>query len=357
MVDEILGDLASVGYLAEVGLNDRLTCSLKQKVFHTLSAAGRLTLGGIITTSDLTPKQVKYSLAILVQHGLVLWHTSPNDGVTNYEASPKAAYHLLRLGKYEDLVGERFGKSASDLLLDLFLAGYVSLEDLEQTRRSNKEHTNGTGLARKFASPNGPNEEHSASADLEDTLGTLVYEHILTTCNPGFLRPASDNKLLAEQTANQRSATADGGKGLSKKDLQAIVRQTLQEWSLFDESCRKSAEIEIMRTFTSLSKKRPREVTEDDFVANPRKRVRFSEVEHRVNGGGANVNVEASNIRLPASNTAAKGRTSENDPLGSVSHKKVGPGPEKEQIHISSQNVSGLAREVSSFFQRTVLSS
>jgi DNA-directed RNA polymerase III subunit RPC3 len=67
----------------------------------------------------------------MIQHSLVFHFTSLDDGSTYYEANPHAAYYLVRSGKILQLVENRLGKYAAQILEAIMFLGHASIAHLE----------------------------------------------------------------------------------------------------------------------------------------------------------------------------------------------------------------------------------
>lgn len=52
----------------------------------------------------------------MIQHHLVYHFTSVEDGITYYEANPQAAYYLVRSGKILQLIENRLGPYAAQVM-------------------------------------------------------------------------------------------------------------------------------------------------------------------------------------------------------------------------------------------------
>ena len=67
----------------------------------------------------------------MIQHHLVYHFTSLDDGNTYYEANPQAAYYLVRSGKILQLVENRLGAYAAQVLQAIMFLGHASISHLE----------------------------------------------------------------------------------------------------------------------------------------------------------------------------------------------------------------------------------
>ncbi|KAK4997788.1 hypothetical protein LTR28_013873 [Elasticomyces elasticus] len=107
---------------------------LSSQVFSTLALCGRLTSTALAGCSGLSPRQVKSGLVVLIQQYLALYYTH-EDRPTAYEVDWRNAYALVRSGKITELVEERFGEGAGQVMSHLFLLGHARIGDLADAYR------------------------------------------------------------------------------------------------------------------------------------------------------------------------------------------------------------------------------
>ncbi|KAF2464625.1 uncharacterized protein BDR25DRAFT_271643 [Lindgomyces ingoldianus] len=102
---------------------------LASKVFSVLCRTGRSTLAALARASYLTGKQIKHGLVTLIQQHLI-FHYAADPRVTFYEIDWQQAYSLLRYGRMASMIEHRYGKKASNILLNLVTFGHASVADL-----------------------------------------------------------------------------------------------------------------------------------------------------------------------------------------------------------------------------------
>ncbi|KAG1452372.1 hypothetical protein G6F56_007838 [Rhizopus delemar] len=98
-------------------------------VSQQLLLKGRLTLPDIIRFSKLTTREVKESLVVLVQHGIVFFSEAPEGKIepTYYSIDPLKIMYRLNLGRIIQIVKEHHGKEAEMICTLLFVNGRMSL--------------------------------------------------------------------------------------------------------------------------------------------------------------------------------------------------------------------------------------
>ncbi|RCH84620.1 RNA polymerase III subunit C82 [Rhizopus stolonifer] len=101
-------------------------------VSQQLLLKGRLTLPDIIRFSKLTTREVKESLVVLVQHGIVFFSEAPEGKIepTYYSIDPLKIMYRLNLGRIIQIVKEHHGKEAEMICTLLFV------NELEKYKRS-----------------------------------------------------------------------------------------------------------------------------------------------------------------------------------------------------------------------------
>ncbi|CAG7921894.1 unnamed protein product [Penicillium olsonii] len=101
------------------------------RIFGVLQRYERLTLPRLKFYGRLTDRQLHHGLSAMIQHHLVYHFTSLDDGNTYYEANPQAAYYLVRSGKILQLVENRLGAYAAQVLQAIMFLGHASISHLE----------------------------------------------------------------------------------------------------------------------------------------------------------------------------------------------------------------------------------
>lgn len=100
-------------------------------MFSYLLLHGRQPLRKIAEHTHLSPEQVRHGLVVLIQQHLIYHSASLDDGITYYDANWKSAYALVRSGKITQLVEERLGRYAAEVMSVILNLGHVKVSDLE----------------------------------------------------------------------------------------------------------------------------------------------------------------------------------------------------------------------------------
>ncbi|KAL1958358.1 hypothetical protein VTO42DRAFT_4675 [Malbranchea cinnamomea] len=229
---------------------------------------GRQPLPRIAHSTHLTPRQVRYGLAVLIQQHLVFHFTSLDDGITYYEADWRNAYALVRSGKIIQLVEERLGPYAAKVVSAILYLGHVRISDLEkmhdligpitkdsgqlsETNGINGVHTDEGNAADEgaddaeyeeeqaeqeardgFARTNGHHETAgSIVSQLHSTLRQLAsYGYIMRVRDHHFHSPADNYQSAVRQA--KASSSVQGLRG-SKLDnaLKEVAETLVKEWT------------------------------------------------------------------------------------------------------------------------------
>lgn len=178
--------------------------------------------------TQLTTRQLKLGLTVLVRQNLV-YHNSEERGETNYEANIDAAYALVRSGKILEIVGERFGSVASDIMEQLVLLGHAKISDMiAELNKTHEGHANGNGSGINGAT-NGNGIHSYPSGQLNHTLIQLLEEGFIQPVGQNMFRSPADSYNAVEKALLQDSY---GGatRGTKQKDeLRMRIRGRLQE--------------------------------------------------------------------------------------------------------------------------------
>lgn len=232
-----------------------------QLIFSYLLQHGRQPIPRIVQNTDLSPRQVRHGLAVLVQQHLVFHCTSFDDGITYYESNWRSAYNLVKAGKIVQVVDERLGKHAARIMSALLALGHAKVSYLESLPELQPDHksgnqTNGVDVTHEEINPerydidgeakensgqkngyksNGAVQESNDHPDAEDTLDVQTILHqlaafgfIVRLRNQHFQSP-EDNLEAALKVAKSNLDThgLKGNKLEAKlvEDAEKLVKQ------------------------------------------------------------------------------------------------------------------------------------
>ncbi|KAL9048323.1 MAG: hypothetical protein Q9162_007777 [Coniocarpon cinnabarinum] len=93
-------------------------CALlvRHLICKTLLEHDRLQLRHLVRIAGISPRHTKHGLAVLINHRLVSFHPPGPVDETYYEADKLQIYNLVRLGRSSELVYNRYGAPAADIL-------------------------------------------------------------------------------------------------------------------------------------------------------------------------------------------------------------------------------------------------
>ncbi|QSZ34520.1 hypothetical protein DSL72_006114 [Monilinia vaccinii-corymbosi] len=209
-------------------LVDDIYGELSSRIFATLLRRGRLSMVALKRLTQLTTRQLKLGLTVLVRQNLV-YHNSEERGDTTYEANIDAAYALVRSGKILEIVGEQFGSVATDIMEQLVLLGHAKVSNIvAELNKSHEVQTNGNGNAINGAT-NGNGIHSYSSGQLNHTLIQLLEEGFIQPVGQNMFRSPTDSYNAVEKALLQDSY---GGatRGTKQKDeLRSRIRVRLQE--------------------------------------------------------------------------------------------------------------------------------
>ncbi|KAJ9665439.1 RNA polymerase III subunit C82 [Coniosporium apollinis] len=264
-------------------LVDDLYGGLSSTVFSVLARLGRLPLNALKHHSDLTPKQLKHGLVVLIQQHLVLHNTSEDDETTYYEVHWANAYALVRSGKIIKLCEDRFGESAGGIISNLLLLGHAKVKDLAEAYNAavkkhseiNPEanHINGEGLPNsvgKDTHSNGAASHIRSVGELHRILNELIQAGYVRPVRDIHFRPMADITADAEQIV-KREKFPTGIKGpKGKADFVQEVNNLKRKWIEGDDE----------KSVTNGVKRRPA----NGYVPQSHKRARLNGASNGVNG-------------------------------------------------------------------------
>ena len=226
---------------------------------------GRLRLHDIQRRSDFTPRQIKHSLAVLVQQHLALWYTDPDSSVTYYEANWVSAYALVRWGRYTKAVEDRFAPFVGSLFTNFLISGHLRVKDLEKAydlSRNEKDlepTTNGSLINGINGEAKGATDNQPSLSRLHLAIHGLLKAKFLAIVHKSNFRSEADNRIEAERFLRGPQNVTGMLKGKEKLSFANEVDNLLLRWKHGAEST-----IEAIKEGKLDSIKRPREEYSDD---------------------------------------------------------------------------------------------
>lgn len=193
----------------------------------------------MVKYSDLSARDLKHGLAVLIQQNLVLHYTTEDE--IFYEPHWEHAYALVRSGKIVKMVEDRFGESAGGLVSNLLLLGHAKISDLADAYGVSTKtgavdleslHVNGNGIANGDDASTGVEKGQNHVKSLEDLhklLRQLLDAGFVTPVRRRHFHPTSDLRNEAERIVKH---TLFGGqvKGKQVVELEAEVNKLLKRW-------------------------------------------------------------------------------------------------------------------------------
>ena len=215
---------------------------------------------------NLTTRQVRTTLVVLVQHHLVYHATDENDQ-TYYSANGLQAYNVcFRIAKTAKWAEDRYGKAASKVILKLSTLGHAKVEDLEAAFglslqmkpniTAGKKRTFTDAMDESYSSgPRNGTEKHDLATNGEDLsivnsntskskkspIRSISQLHYIISLllRDGFLMKVTEYQFLtdyeiaheAESEILRRFYPIEGPKGTKEKgEFRARVRSLKAKW-------------------------------------------------------------------------------------------------------------------------------
>lgn len=157
----------------------------------------------------------------MIQHHLVYHFTSLDDGRTYYEANRQAAYYLVRSGKILQLVENRLGAYAAQVLQTIMYLGHASIAQLEtlpelqpkqhisngvnHDGENDEGHVSENGDHQENGATNGDNAVNEKPRRLHPTLKGLASHGYLYKVREAHFQSPNDNYLDALRIISSRS--------------------------------------------------------------------------------------------------------------------------------------------------------
>lgn len=183
---------------------------------------------------------------------LVYHYTSTDDGFTYYEANLDSAYYLIRTGKVLEVVEERLGSYAAQVMAAIAYHGHIMISELETLPelqvQDDAHYGNGDnadeGLKNeddvsentlngfeKNGVANGDEDDHTVSnTRLHSALNYLAGHGYICQVKDVHLHSLADNTLDAEREADFWAATNSDAKGKKKAaEIEEKKREILND--------------------------------------------------------------------------------------------------------------------------------
>ncbi|MCJ1477342.1 RNA polymerase III subunit C82 [Lambiella insularis] len=190
--------------------------------------------------TGLTRRQLKHSLAVLIQQQLALWYSSPDNNDTHYEANWTTAYALVRSGKFVKVVEDRYGSFAGGVVSNLLLLGHALAADLAQTYNVSHHSENSVLRSESSKTTNGHltdgssmihDDSHYASSEsLDSTVRALHDAGLLSTVHESHFRSETDNRNEAEAVVRSSEYFQGELKGEKKTEFLEAIEKKLLGW-------------------------------------------------------------------------------------------------------------------------------
>lgn len=206
-------------------LVDETYGELTSRIFTILLRRGRLTIRLLQEHSQLSQRQLRHGLAVLIQQNLIYHFYEHDTKETFYEANVTAAYSLARSGKFIEIAEARYGSVGQNIVRNLLLLGQATVSNLIEACQSEKQQENGVGPSNGM---NG-NGHHNPFADqLEHTLSELYEVGFVEAVTSRMFRSPTDTRNEIEKTILKGSYGGSTKGTKQKEELEEIVREKLQ---------------------------------------------------------------------------------------------------------------------------------
>nr|POF11459.1 dna-directed rna polymerase iii subunit rpc3 [Quercus suber] len=100
------------------------------RIFSTLAEHGRLHLHALILHSKIPTRRLKHGLGILLEQQLVRRHIAEDDVPIMYQADWRNAYDIVRHDAIMELVKERYGEGAGQVVGSILQSGIARIGDV-----------------------------------------------------------------------------------------------------------------------------------------------------------------------------------------------------------------------------------
>jgi DNA-directed RNA polymerase III subunit RPC3 len=202
-----------------------------QRIFTALLRRGRLHIIQLSAHTHLTKRQIQHGLAVLIQQNLIYHHLDESDDRTYYEANFDAAYGLVRSGKIVEVVEDRFGVLAKDIMQDLLYLGHCKVSELEDAFEA-RNHAHSNGSSKKHNGVNGVNGKSNlySIGQLHSGLAKLLESGFVQPVFEQMFRSPTDTLNLVERDMLRDKFGGQTKGTKQKEELKNKVREKMKSW-------------------------------------------------------------------------------------------------------------------------------
>jgi DNA-directed RNA polymerase III subunit RPC3 len=201
-------------------------------MFTILLRRGRLTIRLLQQHTQLSRRQLRHGLAVLIQQNLIYHFYESDSDETFYEANQGAAYGLIRSGKLMEIAEGKYGSVGLDVVRNLLLLGQSKVSDLidvcaeaktQEAKLKENGKRNGT-----MNGVNGGSHITKTNKKFESTLAHLVEDGLVEVvkksmfCSPTDTHNEIEQRLLKENFGGSTKGTKQ------KEELKEGIRLQLQ---------------------------------------------------------------------------------------------------------------------------------
>lgn len=177
---------------------------------------------------------------------LVYHYTSAEDGFTYYEANIEGAYYLIRTGKVLEVVEERLGSYAAQVMTAIAYHGHIMVSELETLPelqvRNDAHYGNGDNADEDVVSEdtingvenngiaNGDEGDHAPSnTRLHTALNYLAGHGYICQVKDVHFHSLADNTLDAEREAITKATSSDAKGKKKAAEIEEVKRDILYD--------------------------------------------------------------------------------------------------------------------------------
>ncbi|KAG8958894.1 RNA polymerase III subunit C82 [Tulasnella sp. 408] len=223
------------------------------QVASTLLIRGRLPLPQIARlTPGVSPREVRLSLLILVQHNIV-WHSEDELDGEVYEINWEEPVSRLRFGRYIMIVRDKLGDAAAEVMSFVLDNGKLRVGQVIES------------LA--FEDPKPSSSEHTEVKKYRFAFHTLVDQKYLRPCTAKSHISPRDRLIQHEAQCKRERANEGGNSILTPKDLAEIRMMAAKKIHQEEEEADALGMVHRPTLEESRSSKK-KTLTEDERVVN-----------------------------------------------------------------------------------------
>lgn len=208
-----------------------------QQIFIQLADNGRLPRQRLQQFLEVSGRQLKHALVVLIQQHIIL-HFTTDLNITYYQVDWRNTYGLARSHRVVCLVEDRYGEGASKIMANILQLGHAQVGDLAHALDLSSDSEQDVGNENRDTQANGDTKAKgnheikiTTVGEFHQTLRALLRAGILVKMSQRDYMPAADLQAELEEAVISEQFPDRKVTGPKKQaELQVAVNNLKRKW-------------------------------------------------------------------------------------------------------------------------------